>query len=460
MKATSMIIDIYPSEVMLDAKRRLSWIKSLSKEALHQVVQDKNLPLELFGDLAKNVPIQFLKNLSTHKKLPMELRVPILRRIYSAKIQEMNHAEKLNALNTLVQMKNWSEREKQITNSYITEVKKQIEGQSLTSTFGRKNQQNVKPKSKKLKQDSPKIIDQIRLALGSPRESSKHEVAEVVLSLLQTLVEKEKQKKKELDLCAIRVSVLTPFFRDLLSSRNIIDSELIPIEELILLQIQINLDLFLNETRYHANRVIASYKDLTRGQFAEDILAGNTTPEDPYKLLFEMLLKLSASDDLDYENRRSWLMDCSTSYPALLKSIKPILEKGGVHFTTRDSVSIQMRSSIVVDLEGASVKYWRTETEDESDAFSEPLRKVYSRKERLFLYDARLTHLKPGVWYSYLLTGIQIEKALEIPLQKFQMPSLEPVLTVKPPGRSSFDYRDYSVPTGQGTERRHQQFNP
>ena len=151
-------------------------------------------------------------------------------------------------------------------------------------------------------------------------------------------------------------------------------------------------------------------------------------------------------------------MDCSTSYQALLKSIKPILEKGGVHFTTRDSVSIQMRSSIVVDLEGASVKYWRTETEDESDAFSEPLRKVYSRKERLFLYDARLTHLKPGVWYSYLLTGIQIEKALEIPLQKFQMPSLEPVLTVKPPGRSSFDYRDYSVPTGQGTERRHQQF--
>jgi len=118
-----MIIDIYPSEVILDAKKRLPWIKSLSKEALHRVVQDKNLPLELFGDLARNVPIQFLKNLSNHKKLPMELRVPILRRIYSAKIQEMNHAEKLNVLNTLVQMKNWSEREKQITNSYITEVK-------------------------------------------------------------------------------------------------------------------------------------------------------------------------------------------------------------------------------------------------------------------------------------------------------------------------------------------------
>ena len=85
----------YPAEILINPALQRKWIKGLTKAEIHRVVHDKELPVPLMGELYKSIPEKMLVNLIRHKKLPNELRPPILRRLFKANSTQMSTQEKM-----------------------------------------------------------------------------------------------------------------------------------------------------------------------------------------------------------------------------------------------------------------------------------------------------------------------------------------------------------------------------
>ena len=58
--------EFYSPEILSDSKKRLLWIKGLSKQDSHLVVNDNEPPVELMEDLGKFLPAKY--RYSTQRK--------------------------------------------------------------------------------------------------------------------------------------------------------------------------------------------------------------------------------------------------------------------------------------------------------------------------------------------------------------------------------------------------------
>jgi hypothetical protein len=45
----------YPAEVLTGGKPTIKWIKELSRQEIHAVIQDKEIPGKLLAELTKNI---------------------------------------------------------------------------------------------------------------------------------------------------------------------------------------------------------------------------------------------------------------------------------------------------------------------------------------------------------------------------------------------------------------------
>ena len=149
---TTTINSAYPPEVLKGGGAATKWISTLKREELHLVVQDKQLPILLVGELVKNVPVKYLKNLVHHKKCTSELRITVLRRIYRAKQNEMKIPDRIQTYNSILKISDLSDKEKRITKSYIRELEQwnySKDSSKPEKDLNQKVQETIQEKEKK-----------------------------------------------------------------------------------------------------------------------------------------------------------------------------------------------------------------------------------------------------------------------------------------------------------------------
>jgi len=121
-----MNCDMYPDEIRMNPAKGKLWLQDLSKESLHQIVNDKNLPIELMILLAENLPVKFLKNFIFHKKISKEVKLEVVNRIFQANQREINLDEKLKIFNLLLNLQNWEKDEKLVVRNLVLTTQAEI----------------------------------------------------------------------------------------------------------------------------------------------------------------------------------------------------------------------------------------------------------------------------------------------------------------------------------------------
>lgn len=447
---TPTIDSVYPPEVLQGGGPAVKWIKNLSREKLHSVVQDKSLPNPMLRELARNVPVKFLKNLINHKKLDPDSRITGYRRIFRSSTQEMKNEEKLSSYKAILSINNITDKEKRIVNSYIQEIKKLLKNSSKQNQKASQKPQKIEPVIK-----TPPHV-KYRQPIAKPDSTLEEIVRFLVFHRSSGLWKKPSIFAKTQDF-KIRSALLchennfdeNDFIKEFKTS--------ISPEDLLSFRMEIDSGLYDKETSITSQYFIEQFRKDLRGNLAINFLEEFAHLKDWSELLFSLMLKAVSEGTAKYIANCSKIKYVSTLYEDLIIGLDPILNYGHVNTFGAGSAEISFSASVNLEIDEFSFKYWPI-GEDESASFPVKLNKSFNFSSRLYQYSAIINRLTPGGLYIYGIYSKFNGRQFKLEPREFKVPKLPtPVPTTVNPNRIDFDY-GAPVPVGGGAERRAHQF--
>jgi hypothetical protein len=447
---TPTINSAYPPEVLKGGGAAMKWISALTRAELHLIVQDKQLPIALIGELVKNVPVKYLRNLVHHKKCTSELRITVLRRIYRAKPNEMKIPDRIQAYNSILKIKDLSDKERRITNSYIRELERGNHSKDLAQPQKPLKKTSKKPKRKKqvIRKELPPVVI---------RDSTTSEVVKFLRSARSQLIAGLGENSKPLIDCRTQAGAMISDSQIEFENLATKSVNRIDIEDLLSYRIELNAGLYLVSTLGSNEEFIKNYKQINRGDVAKDFFTGVNIQNDSPEILYELLVKASSLSQSDFESKLLNLQSASQGFSRYLEKIPPQLNYGQVAVTTGGIATITFSTSLNLEFAVDSFKYWESE-QDESFAFPIKFKVEFDRNRKLNTCTVTVTNLLPGMRYMYALSAVHGDRLVKLEPREFKVPDLPAVEPSR--GYERGDYRDYGapVPLGGGGERRFSQF--
>lgn len=448
---TPTINSAYPPEVLQGGGAAMKWISALTRQELHLVVQDKQLTITLLGELVKNVPVKYLKNLVHHKKCTSELRITVFRRIYRAKPNEMKILDRIQTYNSILKVSDLSEKEKRIAKSYIRELERGIH--SKDSSKSEKDLKRTPKKSKKkqtvLKELPPVVV----------RDSTVSEVVNFLWSSRSGLLAAIGENSKTLIDCQTQAGVMISNSQVEFKSLAINSLNQIDMEDLLSFRLELNSDLY-RETRLGSNEeFIKDYKQINRGEIAKEFFTGIDVRKEAPEILYELMVKASSLSQSDFKSKLIDLQSASHGFSEYLANLLPQLNYGKADVTKGGMATITFSASLNLQFTGDSFKYWESE-QDESFAFPIKVEIKFDHRSTLNNCTVTITNLPSGMRYKYALRALHGDRVIKLEPREFKIPDL-PVAEPSS-GYVRGDYRDYGapVPFGGGGERRFNQLRP
>ena len=439
----------YPAEILDGTKSTAVWIKSLSRQELHAVIQDKEIPTDLLPELARNVPAKFLYNLACHKKLQPSLRVTILRRIFRADASQLKNEAKLDAYNSILKLRGWTERELQITRSYIQEITKLS-----------KNKKK-KPKKFKVKR-APKIVTAVKIEARryvrpAPLPLPDSTLWDVAKYLDYHRAKALWQARSQIADIEFFQNLACSMFDEAMSEFPALArraTSALSIEDLLSFRIELNQGLHKPASNDDMQDFVNGYKVKMRGEFASAFLTHFDDDRDKNEVLYELMVRACAYSEEDRQQKLESLNSAASKYEQHLAHIKPALNHGKVSVTEGGMATITFRASINLKLSENAFKYWKS-SENEDSGQSVRFKTDFDREAKMLVCTATFTKLAAGETYTFAVTAIHNGQELKLESRKFKVPDL-------PPSRPYvyYDNRHYGapVPFGGGGERRWMQF--
>ena len=447
---TPTINSAYPPEVLKGGGAATKWISALTRAELHLVVQDKQLPIPLVGELVKHVPVKYLKNLVHHKKCTSELRITVLRRIYRAKPNEMKIPDRIQTYNSILKISDLSDKEKRITKSYIRELEQgnYSKDSSKPEKELKKTPKKSKRKKKVVRRELPPVII---------RDSTVSEVVNFLKMARKGLISESGIDSKILDSCRTKSAAMLSYslrtFKSLAASSNY----QIDMEDLLTFRMELNDGLHSRSKSGSSEEFFKNYEQSNRGEFARkfllDIDMENNAPEN----LYTLLVKASSLSPADFASKMTDFQIASQSFDEYLAGITPQLNYGKVETTLGGMAKISFSASLNFQFTEDSFKYWES-TQDESFGFPIKFQVSFDRKTNLNNCKVTITGLLPGMCYKYEIKALNGDQEFKLFPREFKIP--DPPEVVVSSGYVRGDYRDYGapVPLGGGGERRFSQF--
>lgn len=443
---------IYPAEVMNGGGAATKWISALTRAELHLVVQDKELPIPLVTELVKNVPVKYLKNLVHHKKCTSELRITVLRRIYRAKQNEMKIPDRIHTYNSILKIRDLSDKEKRITNSYIRELEQG--NYSKDSSKPEKEQKKTTKKSKRKKKVVRRELPPVVI-----RDSTVSEVVYFLKQARKSLISESGIDLRILDSCRNKSAAMLSYSLRTFNSLAVSSNYHVNIEDLLAFRMELNEGLYSGGKIGINEEFIKNYEMSNRGEFAKkfllDINLENSAPE----IIYSLLVKASSLSSSDFASKMSDFQLASQSFEQYLAGITPQLNYGKVETTLGGMAKISFSASLNFRFTEDSFKYWES-TQDESFGFPIKFQVSFDRKTNLNNCKVTITNLLPGMCYKYEIKALNGDQVFKLFPREFKIP--DPPEVVVSSGYVRGDYREYGapVPFGGGGERRFNQLRP
>jgi hypothetical protein len=447
---TTTINSAYPPEVLKGGGAATKWISALKREELHLIVQDKQLPILLVGELVKNVPVKYLKNLVHHKKCTSELRITVLRRIYRAKQNEMKIPDRIQTYNSILKISDLSDKEKRITKSYIRELE-----QGNYSKDSSKPEKELKKHPKKSKRKKKVVRKQLPPVII--RDSTVSEVVNFLKMARKGLISESGIDSKILDSCRTKSAAMFSYslrtFKSLAASSNY----QIDMEDLLTFRMELNDGLHSRSKIGRNEEFFKDYEQSTRGEFARNFLLDVNMENNAPETIYMLLVKASSLSPADFASKISDFRLASRSFEEYLAGITPQLNYGQVETTLGGMAKISFSASLNFQFPEDSFKYWES-TQDESFGFPIKFEVSFDRKTNLNNCKVTITNLLPGMCYKYEIKALNGHQVFKLSPREFKIP--DPPEVVVSSGYVRGDYRDYGapVPLGGGGERRFSQF--
>ena len=439
----------YPAEILDGTKSTTVWIRSLSRQELHAVIQDKEIPTELLPELARNVPAKFLYNLACHKKLQPSLRVTILRRIFRADASQLKNEAKLDAYNSILKLRGWTEKELQITRSYIQEITKLS-----------KNKKK-KPKKAKVKRE-PKVVAAVKVVerryvrpvpLPLP-DSTLWDIAKYLDYHRAKALWQARSQIADIEFfqnlaCSMFDEVVSEFPALARKATNALSTE-----DLLSFRIELNQGLHKSASSEDMQDFVNGYKIKMRGEFASAFLTHFDAERNKNEVLYELMVRACSYSEEDRQQKLESLDSAASKYEQYLERIQPALNHGKVSVTEGGMATITFRASINLKLPENAFKYWKS-AENENNGQSVRFKTDFDREAKMIVCTATFTKLSAGETYSFAVTAIHKGQEFKLESRKFKVPDLPPSAPYV-----FHDYRHYGapVPFGGGGERRWMQF--
>ena len=442
----------YPAEILDGTKSTTVWIRSLSRQELHAVIQDKEIPSELLPELARNIPAKFLYNLACHKKLQPNLRVTILRRIFKADASQLKNEAKMDAYNSILKLRGWSEKELQITRSYIQEVTKLLK--------------NKKKKAKKAKvKREPKVAAAVKVVerryvrpvplplpdstLSNVAKYLDYHRAKALWQARSQIADIEFSQNLACSMFDQAVSEFPALARKATSTLSM--------EDLLSFRIELNQGLHKPASSEDMQDFVNGYKVKMRGEFASAFLTHFDADRDKNEVLYELMVRACAFSEEDRQQKLESLDSAASKYEQYLESLEPVLQYDTVSVTQGGMATITFKTSLNLQLTNTSFKYWRS-SEDESFGFPVKFTINFDRKTKLNICTVTFTKLLAGETYVFRIAALANGQEIKLAPSEFEVPRL-PIPQYQ--GINTyFENRVYGapVPFGGGGERRWMQF--
>lgn len=437
----------YPEAILQGGGSAVKWIKGLTRGQLHAVVQDKELASPLLGELARNVPVKYLKNLIHHKKLEVEYRKSILRRIFRANVSDMGNQTKLDFYLSAQQIKTLTDIEKRVINSYIQEIKKLIK-------LPKNDKAPEKAKTKKKKKPTNKKRS---IVLLPRRDSTLQEIINFLVRKRSLVFQNEFISAVRRNEIAIKTSLLSAKFD--LERLNMPQEVLnvISMNDLLSYRMEIDQRLYDSLQMKDSINLLKDYALEMIGPIAKSFLEDVLHEEDEYEILYNALLKVVSFSEIDFEGKATLISKIGSEYQDLIQKMEPILNYGPVETNDGGQAKIAFYSSVNVEFSEQSFKFWKVD-EDESYGFPVALETNFDFESRLNRSLVNIYQLEPGSSYIYGVSARVNGNLLMLDPQEFKMPDSPPKPVKHDTGNYGYSIYDYSVPLGGGGERRFQQY--
>ena len=434
----------YPLEVLSDPKELPKWVKSLTKEQLHVCAQDKEAPAAVLSEVAKNAPIKILKNLVHNKKLPPEARVPILRRIYRAANEDIKPIEKIAVYSSIIDIKSWSEKEKQTANSYISEVRKAIGNKPLKKVQKSKKSKTEKRNDREKQRPvaPPRIIE-------PPKDSTKSEILGSVFLIIRNLQSSKYALSSRLYKHSLGFRTLLDGYISKYNGAGLAKNRNMSLEVLLELEIQIQNDCFIDLDNYSREEVEKQYRKYTRGNLAESLLIKFEGIQNSIEFIESLVLTLSSENENEIETKSAWIKETAKSFRNEIDNREYKIKHIGMSLSTSGMANLYFKTEPILEIGNESIKYWKI-----VDGVSQNM--MFARD--ILLYDAgqNIFHctfykLDSGSKYRYQICGQVFDTVISSNVMEFET-------TTPRVHYGNYGSSEISFSVGGGGERRYQQF--
>jgi hypothetical protein len=442
----------YPAQVLTDGKATIKWTKELSRQEIHAVIQDKDIPVVLLPELTKNIPAKFLHNLACHKKLQPELRITVLRRIFRANPSELKNQAKIDIYKNILKLQWWSEKDHQITRSYIQEVTKLSKDPQPVS-------KKVKAKKKGKTKVAAKVVKPTILRLP-PRplpDSTITDIAKYLDYHRAKSLWKTRSELADMQYCKI---LACSMMENAVSAFPSLASSAVPslsLEDLLSFRIELNKGLHRSVSSDEMQDLLNGYKLKMRGEYASTFLTHVDANRDKHEVLYELLTKACSHSEEDYQLKIYGLESTASTYEQHLEKLLPSLKEGKVEVTQGGMATITFSASINLEFNETAFKYWKS-SEDESYGFPVRFTMEFDRKTKLNICTVTITKLLPGQAYKFAITATAKEQKFRLELGEFEVPQVPYVSTQGVNTYFGSVSHGAPVPIGGGGERRWMQF--
>jgi hypothetical protein len=442
----------YPQEILVGGKATINWINNLSRQEIHAVIQDKEIPEELLPELVRNIPAKFLHNLASHKKLQPELRITILRRIFRADSAVLKNDSKIIIYNNILKLRWWSEKDHQITRAYIQEVSK-------LSNIEQPKSRKAKSKTKKKPKISVKAAEAPSLRYP-PRplpDSTLTDISKYLEFHRAGALWAARSKASEIEYCQLMACLMIDdAIKDFPSLANSA-TDLISVEDLISFRIELDTCVHTVVTINQMQDFLVGFKFNMRGEYAYAFLDQANVDLDKNEALFDLMVRACSFSNLDYESKIQALRLTAAGHQQYLENSESTLKLDKVAVTQGGMATITFSAGLNLKFSDNSFKYWKS-SEDESYGFPVRFTIKFDRKTKLNICTVTITKLLPGQVYIFAIAATAKEQELRLEPVEFEVPQLP---YVSAPGTNTYFgsvNHGAPVPIGGGGERRFMQF--
>jgi len=440
----------YPAEILINPALQRKWIKGLTKAEIHRVVHDKDLPVPLMGELYKSIPEKILVNLIRHKKLPNELRPPILRRLFKANSTQMSTQEKMKIFSDLNCLTSWPRRERQMVNSYINEIQKQlasVKSEKLTPK---------KKLNKKSDHSTNVYLYKLSKVTHVHPDATNAEIAKYLMQQCAELVKSGTTNNSVTDLAAM--------YAHLAIKKGNFDIPEVPLSlrkyfsnyDILKFRFEIDLGVFSEKKSLESEELLISYGRALKGDLARTILDDIDSQEISSETLYSLILRTCSNSNHEYIVRKNSILEASTSIVGVLSRFKPLLNYGRVEVTKGGMASIDFSSSPNLEFSESSLRVWGASDGESKCKFVKFLVDFDSEKY-LLRCRTTLTKLNSGERYFYAISGTCQNEELRLPPREFKIPDFVPSIRRMDSRDTHYLSLGAPVPFGGGGERRFNQ---